>query len=387
LPSYSANWYKPWPAYRDIFLFSREKKIRLIGLNVPAEIPANVKKQGYASLSQEEIRQLPPGISCNVDETYVEYIKRFYRVRPSGKEFINFCEAQIIRDNAMALYTLKYLERYPNSTVIILSEWNHALEKGDTQTGRKTSQWLHDFCHPTGIYKVPEEHNDPGGCGFLDYPIGLLTTHPLCFFRARELFFLIDIFDPLQKTVFPYIKRKSFMTKCRARAKLNDDHCLFWKVIIDSLADPDLAYYRKKCFYDWVVFVKSIHAFHTLSSNLSQVASRFFASVNRLPRPSSPCSKTSSSSTVFTVYTLSVTLSLNLSPSLTPTLRPFSENVAVHVTPCKYCSSLTWVALRSRLWVVDIFTPFLNLLTACITHFQKLDPIVHESKTFILSSI
>jgi uncharacterized iron-regulated protein len=129
MPSYSANWYKPWSAYKDIFLFSREKKIPLIGLNVPAKIPATVEKQGFDSLSQEEIRQLPPGISCNVDETYMEYIKRFYRARPSGKEFINFCEAQIISDNAMAFYTLKYLERYPNSRAIILSEWNHAWKR------------------------------------------------------------------------------------------------------------------------------------------------------------------------------------------------------------------------------------------------------------------
>ena len=130
LPSYSANWYKPWPVYKDIFLFSREKKIPLIGLNVSAEIPAKVEKQGFALLSQEEIRQLPPGISCNVDGTYMEYIKRFYRGRPSGKEFVNFCEAQIISDNAMAFYMLKYLERYPNSTAIILSEWNHAWKRG-----------------------------------------------------------------------------------------------------------------------------------------------------------------------------------------------------------------------------------------------------------------
>jgi uncharacterized iron-regulated protein len=129
LPSYSANWYKPWPAYKDIFLFSREKKIPLIGLSVPAEIPAKVEKRGFASLSQEEVRQLPPGISCNVDDTYMEYIKRFYPARSSGKEFINFCEAQIIQDNAMALNALKYLERYPNSTAIILSEWNHAWKR------------------------------------------------------------------------------------------------------------------------------------------------------------------------------------------------------------------------------------------------------------------
>ena len=126
LPSYSTKWYNPWSVHKDILLFSREKKIPLIGLNVPVEIPAKVARQGFDSLSQEEMRQLPPGISCNVDGIYMEYIKRFYSGRPSGKEFINFCEAQIVGDNVVALHTLKYLERYPKATAIIFSEWSHA---------------------------------------------------------------------------------------------------------------------------------------------------------------------------------------------------------------------------------------------------------------------
>jgi uncharacterized iron-regulated protein len=129
LPRYSANWRRPWSLYRDIFLFSRDKRIPLIGLNVPEEIPRSVAKRGFSALSEEETRQLPPGISCNVDETYMEFIKRVYSVRSSGKEFSNFCEAQMVWDNAMALHAVKYLEKHPQSSVIILSGVDHAWKR------------------------------------------------------------------------------------------------------------------------------------------------------------------------------------------------------------------------------------------------------------------
>ena len=129
LATYSTGWPGLWPLHRDIFLFAKDGKIPLIGLNVPPEIPMNVARKGYASLSKEEARQLPPGISCNVDETYMEFIKRVYSVRSSGKDFINFCEAQMVWDNAMALHALQYLERHPQATVIILSGTDHAWKR------------------------------------------------------------------------------------------------------------------------------------------------------------------------------------------------------------------------------------------------------------------
>jgi uncharacterized iron-regulated protein len=129
MPFYTANWHTPWSFHEDIFLYSKDKKIPLIGLNVPPEIPGKVARMGFASLSEEEIRQLPPGIRCDVDGTYMGYIRRIYPDRSAGKEFVNFCEAQLVWDNAMALYTLKYLEKHPNATAIVLPGWDHAWKR------------------------------------------------------------------------------------------------------------------------------------------------------------------------------------------------------------------------------------------------------------------
>jgi uncharacterized iron-regulated protein len=129
LPIYTANWHAPWSLYKDVFLFSKDKRIPLIALNVPPEIPGKVARMGFVSLSEEEIRQLPPGIRCDVDGTYMGYIRRIYPDRSAGKEFVNFCEAQLVWDNAMALYTLKYLEKHPNATALVLSAWDHAWKR------------------------------------------------------------------------------------------------------------------------------------------------------------------------------------------------------------------------------------------------------------------
>ena len=46
---------------------------------------------------------------------------------------MNFCQAQIVWDNAMALYTIKYLEKNPGSTVVILTGTSHAWRRAIPQ--------------------------------------------------------------------------------------------------------------------------------------------------------------------------------------------------------------------------------------------------------------
>ena len=126
LPLYYHNWNFPWPLYEDIFLFCRDKRIPLVGLNVPPEVPSKVAERGFSSLTKEELAQLPPNITCNVDQKYMESIRRAYEFHDTGEKFVNFCEAQLTWDNAMALHTLKYLRRYPQYTFVILTGTTHA---------------------------------------------------------------------------------------------------------------------------------------------------------------------------------------------------------------------------------------------------------------------
>ncbi len=127
---YDRNWTVPWPLYRDIFLFAREKKIPLIGLNVEEGITEKVARSGFSSLTPEERAKLPAGISCTVDETYEDFIRRAHGTRQTGKMFRHFCEAQMVWDSAMAHTLAAALERHPGRTAVVLAGSGHAWRRG-----------------------------------------------------------------------------------------------------------------------------------------------------------------------------------------------------------------------------------------------------------------
>ncbi|MCK4984660.1 MAG: ChaN family lipoprotein [Desulfobacterales bacterium] len=126
---YYDNWNFPWSAYRKIFEYSRDHKIPMIGLNVPREITRKVSRNGFKSLSQKQKGKISE-VSCIVDQEYMNYIRKAFGGHGHDQlNFIYFCEAQLVWDSAMAVYTLDYLKKNPNSIVVILTGTGHA-QKG-----------------------------------------------------------------------------------------------------------------------------------------------------------------------------------------------------------------------------------------------------------------
>jgi uncharacterized iron-regulated protein len=123
---YYENWNYPWSAYRMIFEFARDEKIPLIGLNVSRKITRQVSRQGFKSLTAAQRGELS-NISCRVDKEYMEYIKNAFGAHAHGQlNFNYFCEAQLVWDNVMAINTLNYLEKNPDTVVVILTGTGHA---------------------------------------------------------------------------------------------------------------------------------------------------------------------------------------------------------------------------------------------------------------------
>jgi uncharacterized iron-regulated protein len=125
---YRENWDAPWPLYRDIFLYARQKRIPLVGLNVTREIISKVAREGYGSLTETERKKLPPGITCTLDESYRSFIRKTFteHAHASGRSFDHFCEAQMVWDTAMAIYAIDYLDKNPGSKMVILAGSVHA---------------------------------------------------------------------------------------------------------------------------------------------------------------------------------------------------------------------------------------------------------------------
>ena len=131
----------PWPLYQDIFLYIREHEIPLIGLNISNDVVRKVAQQGFGSLSAAEKKALPPGISCRVDAKYMEFIRQAYAEHSgSDRPFLNFCEAQMVRDKSMAWRLIAYQKKNPKRTMVVLAGVGHAWKRGIAEQVNLESQ-------------------------------------------------------------------------------------------------------------------------------------------------------------------------------------------------------------------------------------------------------
>ncbi len=144
LPYYYDNWRMAWPMYRDIFTYAREHKIPMIGLNIPDKIAATVAEKGFASLTDKERQMLPRGISCDVDPTYMNFIRKAYAGHhtKTDKQFLNFCEAQMVWDKSMAANLIDYRRHHPTGTVVVLAGVGHAWKRGLPEQLARDSRYI-----------------------------------------------------------------------------------------------------------------------------------------------------------------------------------------------------------------------------------------------------
>ena len=128
---YQQEWNMPWHLYRDIFLYAREQRIPLIALNIPREISRKVARQGFDSLTPEERKRLPDGVTCTIDPAYRSFISKAFSLHSgSGRSFDYFCEAQMLWNKGMGWSLKQFLTRNPGHTVVVLAGSGHAMKQG-----------------------------------------------------------------------------------------------------------------------------------------------------------------------------------------------------------------------------------------------------------------
>lgn len=131
IEAFYRNWGIGWKYYKDIFLYARENRIPMIGLNIPRQITRKIAEQGFLSLNEEELSKLPPGITCQVDEKYMNLLTRIFNIKAHDKRsFTFFCEAQIAWDQSMAWYIYQYIKKDPGKKIVVLTGSIHAWKYG-----------------------------------------------------------------------------------------------------------------------------------------------------------------------------------------------------------------------------------------------------------------
>lgn len=97
------NWRYDFSLYRDILLFIKQNKIKLVGLNIPSYIPGRIREGGIDNLSLSDKRYLPKGIDTN-NSAHRNYVKTIFDQHnfPSRIKFDDFYMAQCVWDEIMA---------------------------------------------------------------------------------------------------------------------------------------------------------------------------------------------------------------------------------------------------------------------------------------------
>jgi uncharacterized iron-regulated protein len=131
---YLKHWSYDWSLYREIFIYARDHRIPMVALNVPKKTVFKVARQGFASLSDDEKKGLPAGVTCDLNNPQTEFLKRTFQAvfkhEAGGKVFDYFCEAQAVRNSGMAMHVANYLGRNPGSKVVVLAGNWHAVKHG-----------------------------------------------------------------------------------------------------------------------------------------------------------------------------------------------------------------------------------------------------------------
>ena len=152
---YYDNWGFSWPLYRDIFIYARDKKIPMVGLNLPRTITQKIAQSGFSSLTEEELKVLPPGIACDITSSYKEYIRRAYRGHgfENEKLFVHFCEAQMVWDSAMAWNIMQYIKQNTARLMVVLTGSVHAWKMGIPSNLKRDPMF-------SSIVIIPEKPNE-----------------------------------------------------------------------------------------------------------------------------------------------------------------------------------------------------------------------------------
>jgi uncharacterized iron-regulated protein len=112
-------------------MFARDNHIPLIALNIPKSVISRVMAHGSSALQESEI---PPKVSWPLNESQTDYMRIISRQvfgnTPPDKFVARLCEAQALRNSAMAWNIVKYRQKHEADKVVVLAGTWHAVKNG-----------------------------------------------------------------------------------------------------------------------------------------------------------------------------------------------------------------------------------------------------------------
>lgn len=126
-----SHWYANWKfddaLYKEILLYIKERRLRLIGLNIPFHLPPKIAVGGLDNLFPSERELLPEKIDTS-DSGHRAYVEKIFKMHNTkGREvFENFYAAQCAWEDGMAQAVADNLG---NATMVVIVGNGHILRK------------------------------------------------------------------------------------------------------------------------------------------------------------------------------------------------------------------------------------------------------------------
>ena len=175
------NWGYHWNYYRDIFLFARDKGIKMYGVNTPREVVTAVRKKGFQSLTPEEAARIPSKIDTTSEE-HKQLFRAFFAGDDSlmhtmsGAMFDGMFAAQCTWDATMGYNAVQNFKKFggPRSIMVVLIGSGHVAYGLGVQ--RQASLWFDGKMASIIPVAVADTRSRPMGrvqASYADYLWGL----------------------------------------------------------------------------------------------------------------------------------------------------------------------------------------------------------------------
>jgi uncharacterized iron-regulated protein len=124
---YLTEWHKNWgmdiSLYRDIWKYAREKKLKLLAINIPTEFRKKVRDMTYSQMRKTQY--LPPDLR-EPDEGYIKYFRKVLGDHKGlDKDFDRMLRVMIAWDEGMAFSISKFLKENPEYKVVVVVGYGH----------------------------------------------------------------------------------------------------------------------------------------------------------------------------------------------------------------------------------------------------------------------
>jgi len=147
LSGWYRNWGYHWNYYRDIFLFARDREVRMFALNAPREIVSSVTRKGLQNLTAEERSLVAPDVETSSEEHFTLF-KAFFEdemgmhSKMSEGQARAMFHSQCTWDATMGYNAVRALKEYgdENTVMVVLIGSGHVAYGLGIQ--RQSTQWF-----------------------------------------------------------------------------------------------------------------------------------------------------------------------------------------------------------------------------------------------------